>query len=47
MSGLKGFRVCCHGPRSIECFLDNVNHLLGLHLRFLCDRHDAYIMGER
>jgi hypothetical protein len=37
-------RCNCH---TLTCILDNLNHALGSHLRWICDRHDAYILGER
>jgi hypothetical protein len=38
--------ICCRWRLAPICWLDNLNHLLGLEWRRLCDLHDRLIMGE-
>ncbi len=40
---MRCLRVC----RSLVCLLDTLSHVAGLHLRGLCEKHDALITGER
>lgn len=42
----RGLYLCCRRTRPILCLADNVNHLLRLHLRRVCDAHDRHLLGD-